>query len=259
MQSWCGGELVFLALLWYNLNIKSQIKIMKKKKKLNIKPEMAWGIIGTVALIFLYVIVSVSLNMPKVVKDQINQAPPAESQPEAKKPINEARVLFAKSGQKEVYKVQNADGKWVVIIDDWESAAYDDVGNATFSQDGEHFAFSGRSGEETEVVVDKVVQAKKFKTVMEISFSPDGSQFVVVGVDENGRQVTIINGQEVTGGSQTPPPGDTSGGSSGTSGTSGSGSTSSKKYKGNRFKNDIDRSGSSGTAPLTCADGSCNF
>ncbi len=307
---------------------------MKSKTKNQIRPETAWGIIGTVSLVLIGIIVNASLNMPKEIMEQLDKIP--ESAPANKQTA--ARILFASNGKREIYKIQRDDGKWVVIIDGQESGAYDSVDNAVFSQDGKHFAFSGTNGDETEVVLDGKAQEGKYKNVIEIVFNQNGDKLAYVAVDKNGKsmvivngqsgktydeigtlktssgesyiifspdgnsyaykvtvngqtfvvvngkeeqaysdiinfsfnsdgsysytainqsgqQITIINGQKVTGNNLPPSPPASSGSSGGSSDNSGN---ASPKYKGNRFKNDINLDPNRTTNP-GCNSNDCNF
>ena len=104
------------------------------------------------------------------------------------------RILFAKNGDKEIYKVQK-DNQWVVIIDGQESAAYDALANPTFSPDGSQFAYSASLDNQEFVVLDDVEQANKYTDIKQIIFSADGKLLAYLANTSDGKLV-VVNGKE---------------------------------------------------------------
>lgn len=110
-------------------------------------------------------------------------------------PVN-AKILFASMGERNIYKVQKDDNKWVVVMDNGqESQAYDSVSNPTFSPDGTQFAFSGTLADQATVVVNNTAQDQSYDNISQIIFSPNGKSVAYIAT-KGQESVIVINGKE---------------------------------------------------------------
>jgi len=107
---------------------------------------------------------------------------------------SEERILFASNGQRNIYKIKRED-KWVVVVDDQESAAYDSVLNPIFSSDGSQFAYMAETDNQTVVVLNNTAQLKTYDNIAGLVFSSDGKQLAYVG-NKNENYVVVINEKE---------------------------------------------------------------
>lgn len=105
-------------------------------------------------------------------------------------------ILLAKKGNREAYKAER-DGKWVVILDGKESAAYDNVFNPVFSDDGSQFAFMAEDGDRNLVVVNIETEYDAYDGATSLVFNSDGSKVAFVA-SKNKKSVVIVNGEEGT-------------------------------------------------------------
>ncbi len=160
---------------------------MQKETK-KISSELAIGIIIIFAIIVGTAIYragsfSEALNYLPQINKKKNVAP---AQPEF--------ILFASNGSREIYKVQKDDGKWAVVIDGQESAAYDNVFNPTFSEDGTQFAYGATNEEKSFVVLNNQASDKKYDSIGQIIFDQNGKLiYKVIGADG---EFLVIDGQE---------------------------------------------------------------
>lgn len=134
-------------------------------------------------------------NVSSLVPDLLKKKAPTENAPAAS-PFSGSRnrILFAKHGDKEIYK-EERDGQWIVIIDGQESALYDDVANPTFSTDGSRFAYSAELNDEEFVVMDGAQQGKSYLKIKQILFNPDGSVLAYLAETGDGSLV-VVDGEE---------------------------------------------------------------
>jgi len=109
---------------------------------------------------------------------------------------NEGRILFASMGNRNIYKVQTSDNKWVVVMDNGQqSQAFDSVSNPTFSADGTQFAFSGTIAATAVVVLNNAVQNQTYTNISQIIFSPNGQEVAYVATTQNQQSVIVIDGK----------------------------------------------------------------
>lgn len=154
-----------------------------------IKTETALGIIVIIAVIVTGAIYFLSQENFSVASKIFKKkdASPSKSQ------SDKLRLLFASSGKRNIYKVQKGD-KWAVEIDGEESAAYDYVDNATFSEDGMQFAYSATLDDQSFVIFEKTVQQQVYDKILQIIFSPDGKTLGYIA-EKGNQDVIVMNGQ----------------------------------------------------------------
>ena len=155
-----------------------------------IKPEVAIGIIFSLSILVVGLIYFLSRDNFEAAKIVFKKRPGTAS-PSQKKDL---RLLFASNGKRDIYRVQR-DDKWVVIVDGQESAAYDYVGNATFSPDGTLFAYSGTINGQSVVILENTVQQQVYDAIKEILFNANGNALGYVA-EKGGYSLVVYNGQE---------------------------------------------------------------
>lgn len=163
---------------------------MPINKKIN--TQVAIGIIFFLALIMVIMVLAVSNDIEKssqnIGQQNIKSIPPRNQ-------LGGSRVLFASFGQKNIYKVQQDDNKWVVVVDGQQSAAYDSVSAPAFSADGTQFAFAGTLNGQAVAVVNNTEQKQNYNNIDQIIFSPDGKSLAVVATKDN-QSFIVIDGKE---------------------------------------------------------------
>ncbi|TAK96727.1 hypothetical protein EPO05_01075 [Patescibacteria group bacterium] len=135
----------------------------------------------------------ISYFIPDIIKKRLGRSvSPSNVTSPFDNPAN--KILFAKNGDTEIYKVQEGD-QWAVLIGDQKSALYDAVDNPTFSPDGTRFAYSATLDNQEFVVVDNTPQENRYLNIKQILFSPDGKILAYLAENSDGSLV-IINGVE---------------------------------------------------------------
>lgn len=160
-----------------------------------IKSELA---IGIIILLALAMIVFIWIMNNDLEKSAINfKGITTKNISATKDKYANSRVLFASHGQKNIYKVQTDDNKWIVIVDGQESAAYDSVFAPVFSDDGTQFAFGGTIDGQAVVVVNNEVrsQSSLYNDIRQIIFSSNGQSLAYVAIKESG-SVIVVDGKE---------------------------------------------------------------
>jgi hypothetical protein len=166
---------------------------MPKEKTLLSQKSIAIIAIAVVFTVVMTIVIAANSDFPiaSYIPLLKKKAPAAQNQSQSTSPF---KVLFAKNGDTEIYKVQK-DDKWVVVIDGQESAAYDDVANPTFSEDGSQFAYSAELDGEEFVIMNNEQQGGSYFNIIQILFNPDGSILAFLADTGSGKLV-VVNGVE---------------------------------------------------------------
>lgn len=172
-----------MAVLLYNMAMGTKVKI-----------EIAAGLV-----IFAVLIVAGSAWMAnrssRQAEESISESKKITETLAAKRNEKEnARVLFATNGSRDIYKIKKGD-QWAVVIDGQESEAYDAVASPAFSLDGTQFAYSATLDGKTFLVINGIAQETSYNSITEIVFSPDGQQIAYMA-NKNEKYVVVLNQKE---------------------------------------------------------------
>ena len=108
--------------------------------------------------------------------------------------IINAELLLSRQGRRIGYRVRTAPkGKPMMVVDDQESKAYDQVGALSFSTDGRHVAFAASSEKKQSFIVDGVSGETYDRVIApSFTFSPDGKRFAYGAIQDEKKKVTVI-------------------------------------------------------------------
>ncbi|MCA9377954.1 PD40 domain-containing protein [Candidatus Peregrinibacteria bacterium] len=79
----------------------------------------------------------------------------------------------------------NKDTRDFIVKDGVAQKKYDSVYNPTYSPDGKHFAYTARTTEGRDVVVVDGTELQEDRFVSKISYSPDSKSFVYIAHKDN--------------------------------------------------------------------------
>jgi len=123
----------------------------------------------------------------------VDGAPSKNGYDEVKQAPNDARVLrFSPDGKHLAFEVRRGE-KWMLVVDDQEGPAYDDVkaDSIRCGRDGNHWSYVALKGQKYVAVVDGK-EGKECDEATGVRFSADGGRFAYVA-KEGDKQAVVTN------------------------------------------------------------------